>query len=148
MQQKKKKKRIWKDFLSQTGTTKFQKTRSSCEAAHAVFGPNCTRLGAAQNNKAAFHGNWGFSGQILKVAGADLRTRIQRGYRKRSRWHLLSGCSSPYDTFALLSFRELGTRIKDDLRSMETGSTMAAMGKRVAIFTFQTRLSHLLRTAF
>lgn len=25
------------DFLSQTGTTKFQKTRSTREAAHAVF---------------------------------------------------------------------------------------------------------------
>lgn len=47
-----KKKKSKKDFLSQTGTAKFQKTRSSCEVAHAggflfnfiyLFGANRTR---------------------------------------------------------------------------------------------------------
>lgn len=165
MRQKKKKK-IGKDFLSQTGTTKFQKTRSTREAAHAVFlAPTAHKLSDAENNKAAFHGYWQFSGQILKGARGDFRTRTQRGHRN-SVWHIfnqavstlvsrawtqfsvLLGCSYPYDTFTLLSFRELWTRIKDDLSSMGTGSTRAAMRKHIAISTFQTRLSHFTASSF
>lgn len=83
------KKKNWKDFLSQTGTTKFQKTRSTREAAHAVFGANGTRLGDAANDKAAFHGYWQFSGRILKGARADFRTRTQRGDRS-SVWQIFN----------------------------------------------------------
>lgn len=46
--------------------------------------------------------------------------------------------------FFVVSFRELWTRIKDDLSIMATGSTRAAMKKRVAILTFL----HLLRPVF
>lgn len=156
------KKGFWKDFLSQTGTAKFQKTRSSREAAHAFLPPYRTWLGDARDNKAAFHGYWGFSGLILKGAGVNFRTRTPRGYERWSGRRIFKrneptlpsgartqlwvhwGCCSPYDAFTVLSFREPRKRIKDNLSSTVTRSTGPATWKQVAIFTPQTKMSHLL----
>ena len=123
----------------------FKRQAFFCEVARALIDANFTRLGDAQSNKAAFHGYWGFSGQILKCArqilGRGHREGVEEGPGGDTSEQGWDAALGPFGFFLSLSHirsavpQREWTRIKYNLSST---ATSAATRQRVAIFTFQT----------